>query len=66
MSQEDVEIVRRLLGPFEHVDMAPLYRYDAIAATFTAATADAITADFKCVFIRGRRGSLHVSRRRGS
>ena len=52
MSQEDVEIVRRLLGPFEQVDMAPLYRDDAIAAAFIAATADAITADFECVFIR--------------
>ena len=52
MSQEDVEIVRRLLGPFEQVDKAPLYRDDAIAAAFIAATADAITADFECVFIR--------------
>src|SRR5947207_13821950 len=52
MSKEDVEIVRRLLGPFEQVDMAPLYRDDAIAAAFIAATADAITADFECVFIR--------------
>jgi ketosteroid isomerase-like protein len=52
MSQEDVEIVRRLLGPFEQVDMAPLYRDEAIAATLITATADAITADFECVFIR--------------
>ena len=52
MSQDDVEIVRRLLGPVEQVDMAPLYRDDAIAAAFIAATADAITADFECVFIR--------------
>ena len=40
MSQEDVEIVRGLLAPFEQVDMAPLYRDDAIAAAFIAATAD--------------------------
>ena len=52
MSQDDVEIVRRLLGPVEQVDMAPLYRDDAIAAAFIAATADAISADFECVFIR--------------
>ena len=52
MSQEDVEIVRSLLGPFEQGDMIPLYRDDAIAAAFIAATADAITADFESVFIR--------------
>src|ERR1700692_643758 len=37
MSQEDVEIVRRVLGPFEQGDLAPLFRDDAISASITAA-----------------------------
>ena len=51
MSQEDIEIVRGLLGPFQR-EMTPLYRDDAIAAALIEATADAIAADFECVFIR--------------
>jgi ketosteroid isomerase-like protein len=52
MSQEDVEIVRRLLGPFEQDDLIPLFRDDAISASITAASAPFLTPDFECVFVR--------------
>jgi len=52
MSQEDVEIVRRLLGPFEQDDIVPLFRDEAISASITAASAPFFTADFECVFVR--------------
>jgi ketosteroid isomerase-like protein len=47
-----VELVRGLLGPFEHGDMIPLYRDDAIAASMAAASEPFFTADFECVFVR--------------
>jgi hypothetical protein len=52
MSQEDVEIVRRLLGPFEQGDLVPLFRDEAFSASITAASAPFFTADFECVFVR--------------
>jgi ketosteroid isomerase-like protein len=52
MSQEDVELVRRLLGPFEQGDIAPLFRDEAISAARTAASAPLFTSDFECVFVR--------------
>jgi ketosteroid isomerase-like protein len=52
MSQEDVEIVRRLLGPFEQGDLIPLFRDEAIWAARTAASASFFTPDFECVFVR--------------
>jgi ketosteroid isomerase-like protein len=52
MSQENVELVRRLLGPFEQGDIAPLFRDETIAATITAASAPFATSDFECVFVR--------------
>src|SRR5450759_2025873 len=52
MSQNDVEIVRRLLGPFEQDDIVPLFRDEAISASITAASAPFFTADFECVFVR--------------
>jgi ketosteroid isomerase-like protein len=52
MSQEDVEIVRRLLGPFEQGDIIPLFRDEAVAASMTAASAPFFTSDFECVFVR--------------
>jgi ketosteroid isomerase-like protein len=52
VSQENVELVRRLLGPFEQGDIVPLFRDDAIAAAMTAATESFITSDFECVFVR--------------
>jgi ketosteroid isomerase-like protein len=52
MSQENVELVRRLLGPFEQGDMAPLYRDDAIAGSLKAASEPFVTSDFECVFVR--------------
>jgi ketosteroid isomerase-like protein len=52
MSQEDVEIVRRLLGPFEQGEIVPLFRDDAISASLTAASAPFFTSDFECVFVR--------------
>jgi ketosteroid isomerase-like protein len=52
MSQSDVEIVRRLLGPFEQDDIVPLFRDEAISASITAASAPFFTPDFECVFVR--------------
>jgi ketosteroid isomerase-like protein len=52
MSQKDVEIVRRLLGPFEQGDLVLSFRDEAIAASITAASAPFFTADFECVFVR--------------
>jgi ketosteroid isomerase-like protein len=52
MSQEDVEIVRRLLGPFEQGDIVPLFCDETISASMTAAGAPFFTSDFECVFVR--------------
>jgi ketosteroid isomerase-like protein len=52
MSQEDVELVRRLLGPFEQGDIIPLFRDEVIAAAMDEATAGLLTPDFECVFVR--------------
>ncbi|HEX5224984.1 MAG TPA: nuclear transport factor 2 family protein [Solirubrobacteraceae bacterium] len=52
MSQENVEIVRQLLGPFEQDDIAPLFRDDTIFASVTAASEPFFAADFECVFVR--------------
>src|SRR5260370_6033136 len=52
MSQEDVEIVRRFLGPFEQGERVPLFRDEAISAARTAASAPLFTSDFECVFVR--------------
>jgi ketosteroid isomerase-like protein len=52
MSQQDVEIVRRLLGPFEQGDLVPLFRDEAISASITSASAPYVTSDFECVFVR--------------
>jgi ketosteroid isomerase-like protein len=52
MSQEDVEVVRRLLVPFEQGEIVPLFRDDAVSATLTAASAPFVTSDFECVFVR--------------
>jgi len=52
MSQEDVEVVRRLLGPFEQGDIVPLFCDEAVSASVTAASAPYFTSDFECVFVR--------------
>ena len=52
MSQEDVEIVRRLLGPFEQGEIVPLFRDEALSAAITAASAPFFTSDFEWVFVR--------------
>jgi ketosteroid isomerase-like protein len=52
MSQEDVEIVRRLLGPFEQDEIVPLFRDEAIWTSITAASATFFASDFECVFVR--------------
>jgi ketosteroid isomerase-like protein len=52
MSQEDVEIVRRLLGPFEQGDIVPLFCDETVAASMTAASTPFFTSDFECVFVR--------------
>jgi ketosteroid isomerase-like protein len=52
VSQENVEIVRRLLGPFEQGDAVVLFGDDTISASITAASEPFFTPDFKCVFVR--------------
>jgi ketosteroid isomerase-like protein len=52
MSQEDVEIVQRLLGPFKQGDIVPLFCDEGIWASITAASAPFFTPDFECVFVR--------------
>ena len=61
MSQGDVEIVRRLLGPFEQGDLVPLFCDEAISASITAASAPFFTADFECVFVRDDVGRVSYS-----
>ena len=52
MSQENVEVVRRLLGPFEQGDVVPLFRDDTINASLRSASEPFFTPDFECVFVR--------------
>ena len=52
MSQQDIELVRALLGPFEQGDIGPMWRDDAIFAAARDATAGLLTPDFECVFVR--------------
>jgi len=58
MSQENVEVVRALLGPFEHGDAVVLFRDAAVNASIREASEPFFTRDFVCVFVRediGRR-----------
>jgi ketosteroid isomerase-like protein len=48
MSENDVQLVRQLLGPFEQGDIVPLFHDDAIWASL----APFFTPDFECVFVR--------------
>ena len=52
MSQQDVELVRALLEPFEQGDIIPIWRDDAIHAARREASAHLLTPDFECVFVR--------------
>jgi ketosteroid isomerase-like protein len=52
VSQEDVELVRGVLGPFEQGDITPIFRDDAIWAAAQLALTGAVTADFECDFVR--------------
>ena len=61
MFAANVEIVRRLLAPFEQGDIALLYRDDAIAASLAEASAPFFTPDFECVFVRGDVGRAAYS-----
>lgn len=56
MSQHSVEIVRRILRPFEQDDLIPLFRDEKIAASLTAASEAFFTPDFECVFVRADLG----------
>ena len=47
-----MEIVRRLLGPFEQGDAVTLFGDDTINAALTAASEPFFTPDFECVFVR--------------
>ena len=51
MSQENVEVVRRLLGPFEQGDAVPLFRDETINASLRVAS-EPLRPDFECVFVR--------------
>ena len=61
MSQENVELVRGLLGPFEQGDIIPLFRDDVISAARTVAAAPFFTSDFECVFVRADVGRAAYS-----
>jgi ketosteroid isomerase-like protein len=61
MSQEDVELVRRLLSPFEDGDVAPIFREDAASAAMIAAMSSVYAADFECAFIRDDLGRATYS-----
>jgi ketosteroid isomerase-like protein len=61
VSQDDVEIVRRLLVPFEQGDIVPLFRDEAVSASVTAASAPFFTEDFECVFVRDDVGRARYS-----
>jgi ketosteroid isomerase-like protein len=61
MSQENVEIVRRLLGPFEQGDAVVLFGDDTIIASIIAASEPFFTPDFKCVFVREDIGRAEYS-----
>jgi ketosteroid isomerase-like protein len=52
VSQQDVELVRGLVGPFRQGDVIPMWRDDAIVAAMRQAAADLLTPDFECVFVR--------------
>src|SRR5262249_37738036 len=52
VSQEDVELVRQLLAPFEQGDIAPIFRDDAISTAMQVALADTLAPDFECDFVR--------------
>jgi ketosteroid isomerase-like protein len=52
VSQQDVELVRALLAPFEQGDIIPMWRDDAIVAARQEAVGELLTPDFECVFVR--------------
>lgn len=52
VSQQDVTLVRGLLAAFEQGDMVPMWRDDAIVEERRQTTADVLTPDFECVFVR--------------
>ena len=48
----DVELVRAILAPFEEGDLVPMWREEALVAARRQTTADLLTSDFECVFVR--------------
>ena len=52
MSQEDVELVRGLLEPFQDADIAVMFRDDGVSAAMIAAGSSVYAPDFECAFIR--------------
>ena len=52
VSHADVELVRRILAPFETGDIIPLYRDDELSASPVAAAGLFFTDDFESVFVR--------------
>lgn len=52
MSREDVDLVRRLLAPFEAGELTSLFRDEAVWAAVAGAGAGLLADDFECVFVR--------------
>jgi ketosteroid isomerase-like protein len=61
MSREDVELVRRILEPFEDADVTAIFRDDAASAAMTAAVSAVFAKDFECMFIRADVGRATYS-----
>jgi ketosteroid isomerase-like protein len=52
VSREDVELVRRLLGPFEAGDAVPLFCNEETNGALREASEPFFAEDFECVFVR--------------
>jgi hypothetical protein len=61
VSQDDVELVRGVLGPFEQGDITPIFRDDAIWGAARVALSNAVTPDFGCDFVRDDVGRASFS-----
>ena len=65
MSQEDVELVQRMLEPFEAADIAAIFRDEAGWAARNAAVASVYAPDYEYVFVRDDVGRATYSGRDG-
>ena len=65
MSREHVELVRRLLEPYERADIAATFRDEAGWAASNAAAESVYASDFECIFVRDDVGRATYSGRDG-